>query len=137
MAENYEDRQAVVLEGMYKGVAGKIDEMKQSVSKELQISAEQQTNSYESLADSFRKGVDSILAELRYLSQQNSAIYDYSKTERDNARDEAIASFGKHAEAIAAQTTDYIDQIGKALFEQLDAKMEAMRKELLNSFISL
>ena len=42
--KNYEDRKSVVMEGMYKGMAGKIDEVRQSVSKELQFSSAQQAS---------------------------------------------------------------------------------------------
>ena len=73
--KNYEDRKSVVMEGMYKGMAGKIDEVRQSVSKELQFSSAQQASAYESLAGNFKQGVDSVLAELRYLSRSRTAPF--------------------------------------------------------------
>ena len=77
------DNKSIVLEGMYNGVAGKIDEVRKTVSKELQFSSAQQVTAYEALADEIQDGVDAVLSELRYLSEQNSTIYDFGHRERD------------------------------------------------------
>ena len=71
------DNKSIVLEGMYNGVAGKIDEVRKTVSKELQFSSAQQVTAYEAISDEIQDGVDALLAELRYLSEQNSTIYDF------------------------------------------------------------
>ena len=81
------DRKSVVMEGMYRGVTGKLDEVRQSFSKELQFTSAQQVSAYEALAGSLKDGLETLLAEFRYLSQQNSAIYDYHCKEREAARD--------------------------------------------------
>lgn len=77
MADNYDDQKSAVLEGMYKGVAGKIDDVKQALNKEIQYGTEQQANAYESMMDSLKEGFDAVIDELHYVAQQNSSIYEY------------------------------------------------------------
>ena len=38
------DRKSLVMEGMYRGMTGKLDEVRQSVSKELQFTSAQQVS---------------------------------------------------------------------------------------------
>ncbi|MDE6676286.1 MAG: hypothetical protein K2K12_01050, partial [Clostridia bacterium] len=133
MAESFEERQTVMLEGMYKGVASKIDELKQSIDKELQNSGEQQVSASEAITENFRQGVESMLAELRYLSQQNSAIYDYSKSERASAQEAMATALNERCEDIVSAVTDYVDKLGKSIYEQLNAKIEQMGKDLMQA----
>ena len=87
MADNYDDQKSAVLEGMYKGVAGKIDDVKQALNKEIQYGTEQQANAYESMMDSLKEGFDAVIDELHYVAQQNSSIYEYEKRERISANE--------------------------------------------------
>ena len=100
--KTYEERKTMVMEGMYKGMTGKLEEVRQSVSKELQFSSAQNASAYESLAGAFKQGVESLLAEFRYLSQQNSAIYDYNQKERTSAKDALLEAVRACTEQIAA-----------------------------------
>ena len=70
------DKKSMVMEGMYRGMTGKLDEVRRTVSKELQFTSAQQVSAYEALAGTFKDGLETLLAEFRYLSQQNSAGYD-------------------------------------------------------------
>ena len=125
--KNYEDKKAVVMEGMYKGMTGKIDEVKQSVSKELQFSSAQQASAYESLAGSVQQGVESVLKELRYLSQQNSAIYDYNAKERAAAADAVMEAVRAMGEKIAALEQSFDEKL-QALKEELSAPKAAVQE---------
>ncbi len=130
--KNYEDRKSVVMEGMYKGMAGKIDEVRESVSKELQFSSAQQASAYEALAGSFKQGLDSLLAELRYLSQQNSAIYDYSQKERDDVKDallEAIRACNEQIAAMEARVNEKIETIQATLSQDIVEKLAALNAQ--------
>ena len=69
-------RESVVMEGMYRGMTGKLEEVRQSLGRELQAGAAQQMSVYESLAATLREGMDAILNEVKYLAQQNSSIYE-------------------------------------------------------------
>ena len=53
------DRISLLLEGIYKGFTAKLEEVRQSIIKELQFSSAQQTYAYEALSDDLKKGVDS------------------------------------------------------------------------------
>ena len=123
-SKTYEDKKSVVMEGMYKGVAGKIEEVKQSVAKELQFSSAQHASAYEALAGNFQKGVESVLAELRYLSQQNCAIYDYNQKERDRAKEALMEAVRACTEQIAALEARMNEK-----FEALSAALEAENAE--------
>ena len=130
--KNYEDRKSVVMEGMYKGMAGKIDEVRQSVSKELQFSSAQQASAYESLAGNFKQGVDSVLAELRYLSQQNSAIYDYNQKERAGVKDallEAVRACNEQIAAMEARVNEKIEAIQATLSQEIVEKLAALNAQ--------
>ena len=61
MADIYDDQKSAILEGMYKGVAGKIDDVKQALNKEIQYCTEQQADSYEAMMDSLKQGCDAII----------------------------------------------------------------------------
>ena len=130
--KTYEDRKTMVMEGMYKGMAGKIDEVRQSVSKELQFSSAQQASAYEALAGSFKQGVEGILAELRYLSQQNSAIYDYNQKERDHAKDallEAVRACNEQIAALEARVNEKIEAIQTTLSQEIAQKLAALEEQ--------
>ncbi len=127
--KTYEERKTMVMEGMYKGVTGKLEEVRQSVSKELQFSSAQNASAYESLAGTFKQGVDSLLAELRYLSQQNSAIYDYNQKERTDAKDallEAVRACTEQIAALEARVNEKIDAVKAELSEKVSEEIAAL-----------
>ncbi len=107
--KNGDERNAILLEGMYNGVAGKIDEVCLSVQRELQYSSEQQANAYETLTDELRAGVEAVLAELRYVAQQSSAIYDYNSRERDAMRDKLLEEVKAQAGQVFEKLAQHID----------------------------
>ncbi len=113
------NRNSAVLEGMYKGVAGKIDEVRQTVSKDLQYSYTQQAYAYESLTEDYKRGVDTLLAELRYISQQNSSIYDYGRRDRDDLRDTVLEALREQA-----------GELARIIGESVNARLEEIREKL-------
>ncbi len=108
--KNNEDRKSLLLEGMYNGVAGKIDEVRQSVQRELQYNSAQQADAYEALAEEFRTGVESLRAELRYVAQQSSAIYDYNSQERNGMRDALLEEVRAQAAQVFDRLAEHFDR---------------------------
>ena len=127
--KTYEERKTMVMEGMYKGMTGKLEEVRQSVSKELQFSSAQNASAYESLAGAFKQGMESLLAEFRYLSQQNSAIYDYNQKERTSAKDallEAVRACTEQIAALEARMNEKIDAVKAELAEKVAEEISAL-----------
>ncbi len=117
--KNGDERNSILLEGMYNGVAGKIDELGLSVQREIQYNSAQQADAYQSLADEFHAGVEAILAELRYVAQQSSVIYDYNSRERGEMRDKLV-------EELRAQAT----QVFEKLAEHVDGKLADLERAI-------
>ena len=128
------DRKSVVMEGMYRGMTGKLDEVRQSVSKELQFTSAQQVSAYEALAGTFKDGLETLLAEFRYLSQQNSAIYDYNCKEREAVRNALLEAVKANAEQTAKAFSEQLAESAKATEEKFAQKLDALREELTESF---
>lgn len=127
------ERRSIVMEGMYRGVTGKLDEVSRSVSKELQFTSAQQVSAYEALTATFKDGLETLLAEFRFLSQQNSAIYDYNRKERDAAREALTAAMKESAEETAKKFSEQLAQNNKALEEKFAEQLDALREELAES----
>lgn len=125
------DRKSMVMEGMYRGVTGKIDEVCRSVSKELQFTSAQQVSAYEALAGTFKDGLETLLAEFRYLSQQNSAIYDYNRKELTAARDSLAETVRAGAEQSVKTLSQQLEQSIKELREAFGQQLTSLREELL------
>lgn len=129
MEENKRDARSVVMEGMYRGVTGKLEEVRQSVSKEIRFTSAQQISVYESLANTLREGLDAILNEVKYLAQQNSAIYESENKELSGLRD-AIS------EQVRGSTESEVQVFGDMLQEteeKLNARIDDLREELLEA----
>lgn len=134
------DKKSMVMEGMYRGMTGKLDEVRRTVSKELQFTSAQQVSAYEALAGTFKDGLETLLAEFRYLSQQNSAVYDYNRKEREAVRDAVL-------EAVRAGTEQSVQQLSDraaaaeeklaAAVEEMKASFSAQLEELANKLEAL
>ena len=134
------DKKSMVMEGMYRGMTGKLDEVRRTVSKELQFTSAQQVSAYEALAGTFKDGLETLLAEFRYLSQQNSAVYDYNRKEREAVRDAVL-------EAVRAGTEQSVQQLSErvaaaeeklaAAVEEMKASFSAQLEELANKLEAL
>ncbi len=132
---DYDYNRSDVLEGMYKGVEGKLDEVRSAVSKEIQFSTTQQASAYEAISESLREGVETLLRELKYLSQQNSAIHEYNQNAQEEFKDELTEAVAK--KAADSLKDELIEAIGKkaeetaeTLEKKFDEKIEALRKEM-------
>ena len=123
MEEKNENRQAVVMEGMYKGMTGKLEEVRHSFSQELQYSAVQQASAFDSLAGQIRQGMESMLAEIRYLSQQSSAIYDFNQKDRATVKGALLEAIHACTEQVRA-CTERIDAL-EARLEDMPAAAPA------------
>lgn len=119
-----QNNKTVLLEGMYKGVAGKIEDMKQSVCKELKYSSTQQASSYEAIEANLKENLETVLAELRFLSQQNSAIYDMDQGNRTVTRDEIIRTVNEQV----SRRIDALEERFTARFNELSAALLELAK---------
>lgn len=127
MEEN--KRGSVVMEGMYRGMTGKLEEVRQSLSREIQVGAAQQMSVSDALAKTLRDGLDAILNEVKYLAQQSSAIYESAGKDLHELR-EAIA------EQIRTSTQSSVQVFGDMLREseeKLSARIDDLRDELLEA----
>lgn len=120
-------RESVVMEGMYRGMTGKLEEVRQSLGRELQAGAAQQMSVYESLAATLREGMDAILKEVKYLAQQNSSIYESDRKEFTKLRESVIEQVRASAESSVQVFGDTIRETE----EKLSARIDDLRDELL------
>ena len=120
-------RESVVMEGMYRGMTGKLEEVRQSLGRELQAGAAQQMSVYESLAATLREGMDAILNEVKYLAQQNSSIYESDRKEFTKLRESVIEQVRASAESSVQVFGDTIRETE----EKLSARIDDLRDELL------
>ena len=126
------DKVSLLLEGIYKGFTAKLEEVRQSIIKEFQFSSAQQTFAYEALTDDLKKGVDRTVAEVGYLAQQNSVIYDSAAQERSNMSDSLLKELKEHEERLIAVMETRISSLesavaalGEQLAREAEAKAEA------------
>lgn len=138
MAQNYDNSDPVVLEGVYKSIASSVSQVRQSVndvqetvSKELQYNSAQQMSAYEALVDSFEQGVESLLAELRYVAQQNSTIYEYNQIGYDKLKQELVEAVKSGTQAIEQKNDEKLAEMGKELERRQDERVQRLRAELL------
>lgn len=138
MAQNYDNSDPVVLEGVYKSIASSVSQVRQSVndvqetvSKELQYNSAQQMSAYEALVDSFEQGVESLLAELRYVAQQNSTIYEYNQLGFDKLKQDLIDAVKTGTQAIEQKNDEKIAEMGKELERRQDERVQRLRAEIL------
>ncbi len=122
------DRISLLLEGIYKGFTAKLEEVRQSIIKEVQVDAAQQMYAYEVLTDDVKKGVDRTVAEVGYLAQQNSAIYDSGAKERSDMSESILKELKEQEERLLAAMETRISGLESAvaaLGEQLAQEAEA------------
>ncbi len=138
MAQNYDNSDPVVLEGVYKSIASSVSQVRQSVndvqetvSKELQYNSAQQMSAYEALVDSFEQGVESLLAELRYVAQQNSTIYEYNQLGYDKLKQELIEAVKSGTQAIEQKSDEKLAEMSRELERRQDERVHRLRAELL------
>ncbi len=85
------NRDAIVLEGAYKGIVAKIEDARERICRELDAGNQQDLSAYESMMEGIKQGVESLLSEFRFVSQQNSAIYEFQEETRKNAQNEMMS----------------------------------------------
>lgn len=130
MAQEYAGGSTVLLEGMYKGVEGRLEDVRQSVSKELQFSSAQQLAAYEALTGALEKGVETILAELKYLSQQSSAIYESDQKDRKTNKEAILESVTAQTEEHVRAYTEKTDAFGKSVEALIGQELSRLKEEL-------
>ncbi len=130
MIDNNDGRGSIVLEGMYKGFEEKLEEVKKTVCKEVQLGTAQQTSAYEALEQLYRDTVNKMLAEVRYLSQQNSAIYDFSKEDRFAVRDSVIAALEERMESVEKNCAESIERAFQSLNARIENEAGSIKEEL-------
>ena len=109
---------SLVLEGMYKGVAGKIEEVKTSVtsvSRELKYGSTQQVAAYEALTSALKESVETILSEFRYLSQQSSVIHDVEEQGRSESQAVLLEAVQTRSEMTEKRVGEQISRVGEQI----------------------
>lgn len=130
---DYNDSEhSLVLEGMYKAVEEQIEDVRDTVSRELQFSAVQNLSAYEALTKCVQEGVDSVLTELRYVSQQNCAIFENEDGNRTAMRNELLTAFNARAEQMEQFCAEQMAQT----LAQINGKFEEQIQIMRNEFIS-
>ncbi len=105
-----------ILEGMYSGIEEKIDEIKQELSLELEINSTQ-------IEASLKDTLESMMNEVRYITQQNSAIYDLSKADINALKDDIDKSTGEAVEKAIANLRAQMDEL-RGIVGSLSGKTE-------------
>ncbi len=80
-----------VLEGLYLSIEDKIEEIKGSLSEELQAS-------HELMESTLKESIESVMNEVRYITQQNSAIYDLNKADLSALKEDVDKITGEQIE---------------------------------------
>lgn len=148
MAQSYDSSDPVVLEGVYKSIASSVGEVRQSVSdvqeavsKELQYNSAQQVAAYEALIDAFEQGMESLRAELRYVAQQSSTIFEYDQIGTDKLRADLLEAVKTETEAAEKRTSEKLQTALEDLVrrqEELEHRQEEriqrLRADMLAAF---
>ncbi len=93
----------MVLEGIYKSLSGKIDEVKTAVSREAQFSSAQQSASYENIEALLNKKIEGLNREFQYLSQQSGAVYENNHNDIANAQAGLFDFVGRKIDELGAR----------------------------------
>lgn len=128
MSENI--NRSAVLEGMQISMETRIEEARQAMSKELQFTSEQHLSSYEAIMNALRENVDSVLAEIRYLSQQNSSIYEYGQVQQNSVKEEILAAVDAKTQTAMQECTEQIAQVSKTLTEHFEESLKAFDERI-------
>ncbi len=132
MADYNDGNRSAVLEGMYKSFAGQIEDVRTAVSRELQYGAAQQVSSYEALSENIRRSLETMLAEMRFLSQQNSSIYDLTEKTRAADRDAFLDAVQRGAEETVQQCAELVGQASEEWKNALEEGLARVKKEILS-----
>ncbi len=134
------NRDALILEGMYKGIVGKIEESQGALSRELQFSATQQVSSYEALSHDVERRMERVVTELKFLAEQNSSIFECNERARSESRDKILSSADERSKAIEQKLADtkqeILDAVRTVLAEQAEEnkkQLESAKQELLEA----
>lgn len=122
----------VILEGMYKGIVGKMEEVKVVLDNELKFSSTQQLSSYEALTETVGRSIQSVLSELKYLSQQNSAIFEAEETARKATVEEILSSVNEKLDALLATIREQMETQAQILKEETVASMQVFSESAID-----
>lgn len=135
---NEEERRAAVAEGMYKGVISKIDEVRQIMGKDLQFNTSQQASIYEAVMGGLKNNLDAVLAELRYISLQNSTIYQNGLDDQEDLRNDILSALESRAEELGklcsgtggGVTAEQLQQLLYSLQQRMAQENERLLSDL-------
>ena len=120
--KNNEERNAVILEGIYKGITGKVDDAKSTILRELQFSSAQQSSTYNEVVETIRRSIEPMRQEFQFLAQQSSAIYDKTHADLQATQDALSELIGRK-----------LDEVSARLEQKLFESVGALREELLST----
>ena len=137
---------ALILEGVYKGLSAKVDEAKESVLKELQQNAKD-SSLKDTLVAAVREQLEPVLLEVQFMEQQINAVDEKNTADLKTVQGslsslatqltaslQAIQNnlstqIAQTAQALQATVIAAVDALGKR-YETLDKKFDALREDL-------
>ena len=137
------NRDAIVLEGAYKGIVAKIEDARERICRELDAGNQQDLSAYESMMEGIKQGVESLLSEFRFVSQQNSAIYEFQEETRKNAQNEMMSFVNTKFDSVvsslnaAKKKEDNPDKRNDELSDELSARLNALSDAIKMQYESL
>ncbi len=137
------NRDAIVLEGAYKGIVAKIEDARERICRELDAGNQQDLSAYESMMEGIKQGVESLLSEFRFVSQQNSAIYEFQEETRKNAQNEMMSFVNTKFDSVvsslnaAKKKEDNPDKRNDELSDELSARLNALADAIKMQYESL
>ncbi|MCM1441642.1 MAG: hypothetical protein NC131_20905, partial [Roseburia sp.] len=120
------NKSSLVLEGAYKGIVAKIEDARERICRELETGTQQDLSAYESMMEGIRQGVESLLSEFRFVSQQNSAIYEYQEETRKGAQSEMMNFVNSKFDSILTS----LGNVGKKKDENPDKRNDELSGEI-------
>ena len=99
-----------VLEGLYLSIEDKIEEIKGSLSEELQAS-------HELMESTLKESIESVMNEVRYITQQNSAIYDLNKADLSALKEDVDKITGEQIENAIGDLREQLEALQNTVEE--------------------
>ncbi len=100
MDEKTDKKYTRILNGMFCGITESIEKAQQSLEKEYRYGASQQGFSYDALTSAIKESTEKLLTEIKYLSQQNIDIYDYSRKEHAKMQETILNAMQEREKAL-------------------------------------
>lgn len=110
-------KQEVILKGIHAHIMQTLTEISRNMPLQVEFA-------HDSIVEDLKSGLGGVLAELKYLAQQCSSIYDHSSEEREAVKHDVVEELRVQTDHLFAMLTDHID----AKFEKIEERLELLEK---------